>query len=99
MHTTTFSQRYDLPQGGALIDVPGVKGFGTLDFQQSEVSHYFRDIFRIAEHCRFRGCTHLHEPGCAVLRALDDGQLAPSRYASYLSILEDETEGKYREAE
>ncbi|MBR6339666.1 MAG: ribosome small subunit-dependent GTPase A [Alloprevotella sp.] len=99
MHTTTYSQRYDLPLGGALIDVPGVKGFGTLDFQQSEVSHYFRDIFRIAEHCRFRGCTHLHEPGCAVLRALDDGQLAPSRYASYLSILEDETEGKYREAE
>ena len=98
MHTTTFSALYDLPGGGALIDIPGIKGFGTFNIEPAEVGHYFRDIFVLSADCRFRGCTHTHEPGCAVRRALDEGRLAPSRYISYLSMLEDKDEAKYRPA-
>lgn len=99
MHTTTFSELFELPNHkGALIDIPGVKGFGTFNMEPEEVAHYFRDIFSISADCRFSNCTHTHEPGCAVLRALEDHQLAPSRYASYLSMMEDKDEGKYRAA-
>ncbi len=98
MHTTTFSELYELPGGGALIDIPGVKGFGTFNMEPGEVSHYFRDIFRLASDCRFSDCTHTHEPGCAVLQALDELRLAPTRYASYLSMMEDKDEDKYRPA-
>lgn len=98
MHTTTFSELYDMPAGGCVIDIPGIKGFGTFDMEPEEVAHYFRDIFRISADCRFNNCTHTHEPGCAVLQALEDHKLAPSRYTSYLSMLEDKDEGKYREA-
>lgn len=98
MHTTTFSELYDLPGGGALIDIPGVKGFGSFDMEPREVAHYFRDIFRLSEGCRFNNCTHTREPGCAVLAALEDHRLAPSRYASYLSMMGDKDENKYREA-
>lgn len=96
MHTTTFSELYDLPIGGSIIDIPGIKGFGTFDMEPEEVAHYFRDIFRISDDCRFNNCMHTHEPGCAVLRAIEEHRLAPSRYASYLSMLEDKEEGKYR---
>ena len=98
MHTTTFSQMYFLPQGGALIDTPGIKGFGTFDMEREEVSHYFREIFRTSDDCRFGNCTHTHEPGCAVLQAVADGHIAESRYTSYLSMLEDKDENKYRGA-
>ena len=98
MHTTTFSELFELPQGGALIDIPGVKGFGTFNMEPEEVAHYFRDIFRISADCRFSNCTHTHEPGCAVLQALEEHRLAPSRYASYLSMMDDKEEGKYRAA-
>ena len=98
MHTTTFSELYELPGGGALIDVPGIKGFGTFDMEREEVAHYFRDIFALSRDCRFNNCTHTHEPGCAVLEAIENLRLAPSRYASYLSMLEDKEEGKYRAA-
>ena len=98
MHTTTFSEMFALPDGGGLIDIPGVKGFGTFDIEPEEVSHYFRDIFRIAAGCRFNNCTHTHEPGCAVLEALENGSLPLSRYQSYLSMMEDKDEGKYRAA-
>lgn len=97
-HTTTFSELYELPEGGALIDIPGIKGFGTFDIEPEEVSHYFREIFKIGADCRFGNCTHTHEPGCAVLRALEEHKLAPSRYASYLSMMEDFDEAKYRPA-
>lgn len=97
MHTTTFSELRDLPQGGAIIDIPGIKGFGTFNMEPEEVAHYFRDIFEISENCRFNNCTHTHEPGCAVLKALEEHALAPSRYASYLSMLDDKEEGKYRD--
>ena len=97
MHTTTFSELFELPEGGALIDIPGIKGFGTFNMEPEEVAHYFRDIFAISADCRFNNCTHTHEPGCAVLAALENHELAPARYASYLSMMEDKEEGKYRE--
>ena len=97
MHTTTFSEMYELPDGGYIIDTPGIKGFGTIEFRKEETSHYFREIFKISEDCRFNNCTHTHEPGCAVRAALEDHRISQSRYDSYLSILEDENEGKYRE--
>lgn len=96
MHTTTFSELLDLPGGGAIIDTPGVKGFGTIDFEKAEVAHYFREIFKISENCHFSNCTHTHEPGCAVLQAVEQSLISQSRYASYLSIMEDGEEGKYR---
>lgn len=96
-HTTTYSEMHDLPSGGALIDTPGIKGFGTFDMERAEVSHYFREIFAESEHCRFRGCTHTHEPGCAVLQAVGERRIAQSRYQSYLSMLDDRDENRYRE--
>ncbi|MBE6298879.1 MAG: ribosome small subunit-dependent GTPase A [Bacteroidales bacterium] len=96
MHTTTFSEMFDLPTSGAVIDTPGIKGFGTIDFKEAEVSHYFPEIFKESADCRFGNCTHRNEPGCAVLKALEEQRISQSRYASYLSILEDITDGKYR---
>ena len=96
MHTTTFSELLDLPGGGAIIDTPGVKAFGTIDFERAEVAHYFPEIFRISDDCRFNHCTHTHEPGCAVLEAVEQGKIAPSRFTSYLSILEEDPNNKYR---
>lgn len=95
-HTTTFSEMYDLPDGGSIIDTPGIKGFGTFDIERTEVSHYFREIFRTAQECRFQDCTHTHEPHCAVLEAVQEGRIAATRYASYLSMLDDKDEQKYR---
>lgn len=97
MHTTTFSEMIDLPGGGELIDIPGVKGFGTIDFDKAEASHYFPEIFKTGRECRYSDCTHTHEPGCAVLKALEEQRIAQSRYNSYLSVLEDALEpDKYR---
>lgn len=95
-HTTTFSEMHQLPEGGQLIDIPGVKGFGTIDFDSAEVSHYFPEIFRISKDCKYNNCTHTHEPGCAVLQALDEQLISQSRYTSYLSIMEDSNPDKYR---
>lgn len=99
MHTTTFSEMFPLPGGGYVIDTPGVKGFGTIDMDPREVDHYFPEIFAESHNCRFGDCTHTGEPGCAVKQALDDARISQSRYASYLSILDDATAGaadKYR---
>lgn len=98
MHTTTFSQMIALPEsGGYLIDTPGIKGFGLLDMEEQEVSHYFKEIFALSPSCRFGNCTHTHEPACAVREALEHGEIAESRYLSYLGILEDrDDDGKYR---
>ena len=95
-HTTTFSEMFDLPNGGYLIDTPGIKGFGTFDMEPEEVGHYFREIFRESDNCRFGNCTHTQEPDCAVRRAVEEQRIAQSRYASYLSMLEDKDEEKYR---
>ncbi len=96
MHTTTFSEMYPILGGGYLIDTPGIKGFGTFDMEPEEVGHYFREIFRHAAHCRFGNCTHTHEPGCAVLTAVEQSLISTSRYTSYLSMLQDKDDGKYR---
>ena len=98
MHTTTFSEMLELPEGGWVIDTPGIKGFGTFDIERTELSSYFKEIFAFSKDCRFHNCTHTHEPGCAVLQALNDHYIAQSRYQSYLNMLEDKDEGKYREA-
>ena len=91
------------PMGGSLeeaylIDTPGIKGFGTFDMEKEELTSYFREIFQFSKECRFNNCTHTHEPGCAVLKALEDHYIAQSRYNSYLSMLEDKEDGKYRAA-
>ena len=96
MHTTTFSGMFPVPGGGWIIDTPGIKGFGTIDFERGEIAHFFPDIFEISHDCRYNNCTHTHEPGCAVLKALDEHCIAQSRYNSYLSILDDLNPDKYR---
>lgn len=97
MHTTTFSEMFKLPEGGYIIDTPGVRGFGTIDFEAKEVSHFFPEIFEAGLECRYSDCSHTHEPGCEVRRRLDENLIAASRYASYLSILEDDVNHeKYR---
>ncbi len=98
MHTTTFSEMLELPEGGYMIDTPGIKGFGTFNMEPEEITSYFKEIFHFSQHCRFNNCTHTHEPGCAVLKAVEDHYISASRYQSYLSMLDDKEDGKYREA-
>ncbi|MBQ6918442.1 MAG: ribosome small subunit-dependent GTPase A, partial [Prevotella sp.] len=105
-HTTTFSEMIPLAAVNCqlstvnswLIDTPGIKGFGTFDMEPEELTSYFKEIFHFSQDCKFSNCTHTHEPGCAVLKALEDHYIAESRYQSYLSMLEDKDEGKYRAA-
>lgn len=97
MHTTTFSEMIALPEGGYIIDTPGIKGFGTIDMAREEIYHFFPDLFKHAENCRFHNCLHLQEPGCAVRQAVEEHLISESRYASYLSMLEDDIEEKYRQ--
>ncbi len=92
------SERPLTSNNGWLIDTPGIKGFGTFDMEKEEVSSYFKEIFEFSKQCRFSDCSHTHEPGCAVLKAVEDHYIAQSRYQSYLSMLEDKDENKYREA-
>ncbi len=112
MHTTTFSEMYPIESSGVqefrslgedtekssswIIDTPGIKGFGLLDVEKEEISHYFRDIFHVSRDCRYSNCIHTGEPGCAVYQAVARGEIALSRYESYLSILDDTQESKYR---
>ena len=99
MHTTTFSEMYPVDDaGGYLIDTPGIKGFGTFDMEVEEIGHYFPEIFEASADCKYGNCTHRQEPGCAVLKAVEEHRISQSRYASYLSMLDDKEEGKYREA-
>ncbi len=97
MHTTTFSEMIPLSDGGYLIDTPGIKGFGTIEMEGAEIAHYFPKIFKFSADCKFNNCSHRHEPGCAVLRAVEEHYISESRYKSYLSILDDKQESKYRE--
>ncbi len=98
MHTTTFSEMFPVEGDGYIIDTPGIKGFGTFDMKDEEVGHYFKEIFEFSAHCKYRDCTHRHEPGCAVREAVENHYISESRYTSYLNILEDREEGKYRAA-
>ena len=94
MHTTTFSQMYRLEGGGDIIDTPGIKGFGLIDIDGGELCRYFPDLMRVAPDCQYYNCTHTHEPGCAVVRAVEDGRISGQRYTSYLKMLEEDE--KYR---
>lgn len=98
MHTTTFSEMFPVAENGYLIDTPGIKGFGTFDMEDEEVGHYFKEIFEFSAQCKYGNCTHRHEPGCAVRDAVEKHLISESRYTSYLNILEDKDEGKYRSA-
>ncbi len=97
-HTTTYSEMFPLSYGGWVIDTPGIKGFGSFSMEPAEICGYFKEIFYFSKKCRFSNCTHTHEPGCAVREALEEHYIAESRYNSYLSMLSDKDEGKYREA-
>lgn len=103
-HTTTFSEMIPLPVKAEtsarswLIDTPGIRGFGTFDMEPEEICSYFKEIFKFSADCRFGNCTHTHEPGCAVLKAVEEHYIALSRYNSYISMLNDKEEGKYRPA-
>ena len=93
-HTTTFSTMYPLTEGGALIDTPGIKGFGLIDIEEEELWHYFPEMMHYGRECRFYNCTHTHEPGCAVVAALEAGEISELRYESYLKMMDDDD--KYR---
>lgn len=100
-HTTTFSEMLDLPYGGEIIDIPGVRSFGTIDFSIEDTGHFFPEIFRASQDCRYGDCRHTEEPGCAVKEAVGDHRIAESRYSSYLNILQEVMDGdadKYRKA-
>jgi ribosome biogenesis GTPase len=97
IHTTTFSEMIPIPEGGYIIDTPGIKGFGVFDMDEVEISHYFPEIFQFSHQCKFNNCTHRREPGCAVVKAVQDAYISESRYKSYLNMMEDEKESKYRE--
>ncbi|HJD91489.1 MULTISPECIES: ribosome small subunit-dependent GTPase A [Bacteroides] len=96
MHTTTYSEMFEIPQSGYIIDTPGIKGFGTFDMEKEEIAHFFPEIFKISKNCRFNNCIHIHEPGCAVLEAVKEHYISESRYHSYLSMMDDDFEEKYR---
>ena len=98
MHTTTFSEMFPIGKDGYIIDTPGIKGFGTFDMEEEEVGHYFKEIFEYSANCKYGNCTHRHEPGCAVREAVEKHLISESRYISYLNMLEDKEEGKYRAA-
>lgn len=93
-HTTTNSEMYEFEFGGYIIDTPGIKGFGVLEMEKEEISHYFPEIFRLLNECQYYNCTHTHEPQCAVKKSVEEGKIALSRYQSYLGLLEGEE--KYR---
>lgn len=98
MHTTTFSEMFPVAGDGYIIDTPGIKGFGTFDMEEEEIGHYFLEIFKASDGCKYNNCTHRHEPGCAVREAVEQHFISESRYTSYLNMLEDKEEGKYRAA-
>jgi len=96
MHTTTFAEMHPLIFGGDIIDTPGIKGFGVVDLESGELSHYFPEMMKVLPDCKFSNCIHINEPGCAVKAAVDAGEISPTRYSSYLSITEDEKGENYR---
>lgn len=99
MHTTTFSEMFPIEENGYIIDTPGIKGFGTFDMEVEEIGHYFKEIFAMSGNCKYNNCTHRKEPGCAVIDAVNKHLISESRYTSYLSMLEDKEDGKYRSSQ
>ncbi|NDW18477.1 ribosome small subunit-dependent GTPase A [Dysgonomonas sp. 216] len=96
VHTTTFSEMIELSGGGFIVDTPGIKGFGMVGMKREEIFHFFPDIFRFSKECRFNNCLHLNEPGCAVQKAVEEHYISESRYKSYLNMMDDDFEEKYR---
>jgi ribosome biogenesis GTPase len=94
-HTTTFSEMFELSEGGFIVDTPGIKGFGVFDMQKEELFHFFPEIFELSKNCRYNNCTHIHEPQCAVKVGLKEKEISNSRYDSYLSLMNDNYD-KYR---
>ena len=94
-HTTTFAEMFELANGIRIIDTPGIRGFGTIDIEREELSHFFPEIFKTGKQCRYHNCLHLHEPDCAVKAAVDKGSISEFRYINYLMMMEEEN-GKYR---
>jgi ribosome biogenesis GTPase len=97
-HTTTYSEMFELKIGGYIVDTPGIRSFGMIDMKEDKISHYFPEIFKVSDLCRFNNCTHIHEPGCAVKEAVENGNISMSRYQSYLSIHNEDESEKYRAA-
>ena len=94
-HTTTFAELFELESGIRIIDTPGIRGFGTIDIDRSELFHFFPEIFRFSKQCKYHNCIHLNEPGCMVKQAVEAGNISESRYINYLMMLEEE-DAKYR---
>jgi ribosome biogenesis GTPase len=90
-HTTTFAQMHTIDFGAKIIDTPGIRGFGMIDFQKEELGDYFREFFALKDQCKFNNCLHVDEPKCAIKAAVESGDIAPSRYKSYLQMLEEES--------
>ncbi len=95
-HTTTFAEMHPLTFGGYVIDTPGIRGFGLIDFEKEELSHFFPEIFKVSHNCKYNNCLHLNEPDCAVREAVEKGEIFSSRYYSYLNLMEDDG-NRYRE--
>ncbi|MGV4470043.1 ribosome small subunit-dependent GTPase A [Ornithobacterium rhinotracheale] len=94
-HTTTFAQMYAWPFGGYIIDTPGIKEFGLADFEEDEIQNYFPELFKLKQDCKFHNCKHLNEPKCAVKEALEAGEIAPSRFESYLNFIAESNESSH----
>ncbi|WP_282125992.1 ribosome small subunit-dependent GTPase A [Marinifilum flexuosum] len=95
-HTTTFSEMFGLDFGGYIIDTPGIRGFGTIDMEKEEMSHFFPEIFETSQECQFNNCSHIHEPKCAVKAAVEAGEISITRYESYLGMVMEDEDSKYR---
>lgn len=95
-HTTTFSEMFELDFGGYIIDTPGIRGFGTIDMEKEEMSHFFPEIFETSKDCQFNNCSHIHEPKCAVKAAVEAGEISITRYESYLGMVMEDEDSKYR---
>lgn len=96
-HTTTFAEMFEWPFGGYIIDTPGIKGLGLVEMEKEEIGDYFPEILNIKSNCKFNNCLHLDEPKCAVKTAVEQGEIATSRFASYISFLEEDAEENYRQ--
>ena len=96
-HTTTFAEMFDVDEGTRIIDTPGIKGFGLVDFKKEELGMYFPEMMALLDQCKFHNCKHINEPGCEVLNQLKQGNLSNSRYQSYLSMYQDDPENNYRQ--
>jgi len=96
-HTTTFAEMFELDFGGFIIDTPGIRGFGITDMEEEPLFHYFPEVFRISAQCKFHNCIHVNEPDCAVIQAVESGDISSTRYRSYMNLLEEQSNAsKYR---